>query len=234
VAKHVLLVDDEPRIREVASYALAREGWRVTEVQDGAAAVARVAEGGVDAVVLDIMLPELDGLEVCRRIRVLPGGAARTPILFLSAKAEEIDRIVGLELGGDDYLVKPFGVRELVARVRALLRRAEQGTAPAAEAAPRRIAHAEVEIDVERHEVRCKGHVVSLTPTELGVLVALFERPGIVLSRAQLMQRAYRYDNLITERTIDTHVRRIRAKMRPFDVDPIATVHGVGYKAAER
>jgi two-component system OmpR family response regulator len=229
MSKHVLLCDDEARIREVASYALGREGYKVTEAKDGAEALSRVERGGVDAVVLDVMLPELDGLEACRRIRSLPTPAARTPILFLSARSEEIDRIVGLELGGDDYLVKPFSPRELVARVRALLRRAE--APPAAPAAPQRISHAGIEIDLERHEVRFRGELVGLTPTELGVLVSLFERPGIVLSRAQLMQRAYRYDNLITERTIDTHVRRIRAKFRPLDVDPISTVHGVGYKA---
>lgn len=228
MSKHVLLCDDEARIREVASYALVREGWRVSEAKDGAEALGRVERGGVDAVVLDVMLPELDGLETCRRIRSLPGAAARTPILFLSARAEEIDRIVGLELGGDDYLIKPFSPRELVARVRALLRRAEAPPAPQPQA---RVAHGEVQIDLDRHEVRVKGELVALTATELGVLVALLERPGIVLSRAQLMQRAYRYDNLITERTIDTHVRRIRAKFRPSAVDPITTVHGVGYKA---
>lgn len=231
MSKHVLFCDDEARIREVATYALAREGWRITEAKDGAEALALVARGGVDALVLDVMLPELDGLEACRRIRALAGPAARTPILFLSARSEEIDRIVGLELGGDDYLVKPFSPRELVARVRALIRRAETPP-PEPAAKPPTIAHGEVEIDVERHEVRCKGKAVALTPTELGVLSSLLERPGIVLSRAQLMQRAYRYDNLITERTIDTHVRRIRAKFRPFGVDPVTTVHGVGYKAS--
>ncbi len=230
MSKHVLLCDDEARIREVASYALGREGWRVTEAKDGAEALRQVERGGVDALVLDVMLPELDGLEACRRIRSLAGAAARTPILFLSARAEEIDRIVGLELGGDDYLVKPFSPRELVARVRALLRRAEAPPAPPQGAS--RVTHGDVEIDLDRHEVRVKGQLVALTATELGVLVALLERPGVVLTRSQLMQRAYRYDNLITERTIDTHVRRIRAKFRPTAVDPIATVHGVGYKAS--
>ncbi len=232
MSKHVLVADDEARIREVASYALTREGYRVSEVKDGAAALSLVERGGLDAVVLDVMLPELDGLEVCRRVRSGTGPAARTPILFLSARAEEIDRIVGLELGGDDYLVKPFSPRELVARVRALLRRAEP--APAEDAAKgARVTHGPVEIDLERHEVRCRGAVIALTPTEQGVLHALLERPGVVLSRGQLMQRAYRYDNLITERTIDTHVRRIRAKFRSHGVDPITTVHGVGYKASE-
>jgi two-component system OmpR family response regulator len=226
VSKHILVVDDEARIREVLHYALKKEGFTVTAVESGLAALAAVGKGGIDLIVLDVMLPELDGLEVCRRIRK----DHRVPILFLSARGEEIDRIVGLELGGDDYLTKPFSPRELVARVRAVFRRIED-KAPAAEARPSVLSHQGIQLDTERHEVRYAGAIISLTPTEFGVLGALLERPGVVLSRAQLMQRAYRYDNLITERTIDTHVRRIRAKFRAAGADPIATVHGVGYKA---
>lgn len=230
MSRHVLVVDDEARIREVVTYALRRDGFVVSEAEAGDAALARMAAGGVDLVVLDVMLPGVDGLEVCRRIRA----TSRVPILFLSAKGEEVDRVVGLELGGDDYLVKPFSPRELVARVRALLRRAEgaERAAPA-EAARRVLVHGPIEVDLDRHEVRCGGELVALTPTELGVLATLLERPGVVCSRAVLMQRAYRWDNLVTERTIDTHVRRIRAKFRPTGVDPVATVHGVGYKVAE-
>lgn len=227
MSKHILVVDDEARIREVLHYALKKEGFTVTAVADGRAAVDAVESGGVDLVVLDVMLPELDGLEVCRRIRA----KHRVPILFLSARAEEIDRIVGLELGGDDYLTKPFSPRELVARVRAVFRRVE--APPAVEARPTLLTHGDTQLDTERHEAKYAGRVVSLTATEFGVLGALLERPGVVLSRAQLMQRAYRYDNLITERTIDTHVRRIRAKFRACGGDPIATVHGVGYKASD-
>lgn len=226
MSKHILVVDDEARIREVLHYALKKEGFTVTVVADGLSAIDAVEAGGVDLVVLDVMLPEVDGLEVCRRLRQ----KHRVPILFLSARGEEIDRIVGLELGGDDYLAKPFSPRELVARVRAVFRRVE---APAPAARPALVQHGEVELDVDRHEVRFKGLPVLLTPTEFGVLGALLERPGVVLSRAQLMQRAYRYDNLITERTIDTHVRRIRAKFRKAGGDPIATVHGIGYKASD-
>jgi len=229
MSKHVLVVDDEARIREVLLYALKKEGFAVTAVADGKEAIAAVEAGGVDLIVLDVMLPEVDGLEVCRRIRQ----KNRVPILFLSARSEEVDRIVGLEIGGDDYLIKPFSPRELVARVRAVFRRVETPSAPAvAEVKRQVVVHGEVEIDNDRHEVRYAGKVISLTPTEFGVLGALLERPGVVLSRGQLMQRAYRYDNLITERTIDTHVRRIRAKFRAAGGDPIATVHGVGYKAA--
>src|ERR1700760_130874 len=223
MSKHILVVDDAARIREVLLYALKKEGFSVTAVADGPAAIAAVEAGGVDLVVLDVMLPEIDGLEVCRRLRA----KHRVPILFLSARGEEVDRIVGLELGGDDYLTKPFSPRELVARVRAIFRRVED-KAPAAEARPTILSHKGIQIDTDRHEVSYAGHVISLTPTEFGVLGALLERPGVVLSRPQLMQRAYRYDNLITERTIDTHVRRIRAKFRAAGADPIATVHGVG------
>jgi len=227
VSKHILVVDDEARIREVLHYALKKEGFTVTAVADGRAAVEAVEAGGIDLVILDVMLPELDGLEVCRRIRVKD----RVPILFLSARSEEIDRIVGLELGGDDYLTKPFSPRELVARVRAVFRRVEAPSIP--EARPTLLTHGLTQLDTERHEAKFSGRLVPLTATEFGVLGALLERPGVVLSRGQLMQRAYRYDNLITERTIDTHVRRIRSKFRALGGDPIATVHGVGYKASD-
>jgi two-component system, OmpR family, response regulator len=233
VSKRILVADDEARIREVLLYALEKDGFAVIAVADGPAALEAVEQGGVDLVVLDVMLPGMDGLEVCRRIRQ----KHRVPILFLSARGEEIDRIVGLELGGDDYLSKPFSPRELCARVRAVFRRVEAPPSPALAPPPAEgprlvVTHGAVQIDNERHEVRYEGRLVPLTPTEFGVLGALLERPGVVLSRAQLMQRAYRYDNLITERTIDTHVRRIRAKFREQGGDPIATVHGVGYKAA--
>ncbi len=245
MSKHILVVDDEARIREVLLYALQKEGFKVSAVADGKAALEAVEAGGIDLVVLDVMLPELDGLEVCRRIRA----KGRVPVLFLSARGEEIDRIVGLELGGDDYLTKPFSPRELVARVRAVFRRVEAPSAPdatqgsqagqsaqsaqSAQSTTKRslLCHGPIQLDVERHEARYDGRLVPLTATEFGVLGALLERPGVVLSRGQLMQRAYRYDNLITERTIDTHVRRIRAKFRAAGGDPIATVHGVGYKA---
>jgi two-component system OmpR family response regulator len=232
-SKHVLLVDDEKRIREVVEYALDKSGYRVTAVSDGALALAALARDPADLVVLDIMLPGLDGWEVCRRIRQ----QSAVPILFLSARGDEVDRIVGLELGGDDYLVKPFSPRELVARVRAILRRFEAGSLAAAGAsaplaARARLEHGEIEIDAERFEVRFAGQLLVLTPTEFTVLAALFERPGIVLSRAQLLQRIHS-DVHVTERTLDSHVRRIRAKFKSLGADPIVTVHGVGYKAAQ-
>jgi two-component system OmpR family response regulator len=226
VSKHILVVDDEARIREVLQYALRKEGFEVTALSDGREAIDAVDRGRIDLVVLDVMLPEVDGLSACRIIRE----ASRVPILFLSARAEEMDRVLGLELGGDDYLTKPFSVRELVARVKAVFRRVE---VPSEGTKSKVLRYGAIELDVDRHEARASGEVVPLTATEFGLLGALLERPGVVLSRAQLMERAYRYDNLITERTIDTHVRRIRAKFRAAGgLDPIATVHGVGYKVS--
>ena len=228
--RHVLIADDEARIRDVVQFALEREGFRVTATEDGTVALRELAKAdAVDLVVLDVMMPGADGLEVCRRIRA-DERHARVPILFLSARSEEIDRVLGLELGGDDYLTKPFSPRELVARVRAILRRAIPEAAPAA--AEEVLRSGPLCIEVDRHQVTFDGQPIELTATEIGVLAALFQRPGIVLSRRQLMERAYAYDNVVTERTIDTHVRRIRSKFRVHDADPIATVHGVGYRAA--
>ncbi len=226
MSKRILVVDDEARIREVLDYALKKEGFEVVAVTDGREAIDAVEKGGIDLVILDVMLPEVDGLSACRNIRT----TSRVPILFLSARSDEIDRVLGLELGGDDYLTKPFSVRELVARVKAMFRRLESPEEPTRKVMTR----GNVELDIERHEVRVNGALIALTATEFSMLGALLERPGIVLSRNQLMNRAYKYDNLITERTIDTHIRRIRAKFRAVGgEDPILTVHGVGYKFNE-
>lgn len=231
MSKTILVVDDEARIREVVQYALEKDGFDVRLASDGRGALEQLGAGGVDLVVLDVMLPDVDGLALCRQIRQ----AGHLPIVFLSARSEEVDRIIGLELGADDYLVKPFSPRELVARVRAVLRRfaaspAQDHDAPSTASV---IQHAGIRVDLDRHEVRHAGQLVPLSPTELCVLVALIERPGIVLSRAQLMRRAYPTETHVTDRTIDTHVRRIRSKFRLTGGDPIVTVHGVGYKARD-
>ena len=228
LAEHVLVVDDEKRIRDVVEYALAKAGYRVSAVADGESALALLAREPADLVVLDVMLPGRDGLEVCKRIRAL----GSTPVLFLSARSDEVDRIVGLEIGGDDYLIKPFSPRELVARVRAVLRRFEASAT--SNAAPRGFRHGDLVMDPERHVARFAEKPVSLTVTEFALLLALIERPGVVLSRAQLMRRAYDSDVHVTERTLDTHVRRIRSKFRAFGADPIETVHGVGYRLGLR
>jgi two-component system, OmpR family, response regulator len=229
--KHILLVDDEKRIREVVEYALVKGGYRVTALGEGEPVLALLDADAPDLIVLDIGLPGVDGLELCRRVRA----RSSVPILFLSARSDEVDRIVGLELGGDDYLVKPFSPRELVARVRAVLRRfdAAEERLTKTQPTPRVLCSGKLEIDPERFEVRFGGQRIGLTATEFAVLSALYERPGVVLSRAQLLARAYEADLHVTERTLDTHVRRIRAKFRSLGADPIATVHGVGYKASD-
>ena len=225
----ILVVDDEVRIREVIQLALEREGFRVRCASDTREARLAITQHTFSLLVLDIMLPDGDGLAFCRELRQ----RSSTPILFVSARSDEIDRILGLEMGGDDYLTKPFSPRELVARVKAVLRRVSGVSEP--DARKNLLQHGRVTVDIEQHRVSVmvdqKSTTLVLTPTELGLLASLFERPGVVLSRNQLMKRAYTYDNLVTERTIDTHVRRVRAKFREFGFDPITTVHGVGYRA---
>ncbi len=228
-SRTILVVDDEARIREVIQLALEREGFRVRCASDTREARLAITQHPFSLIVLDIMLPDGDGLAFCRELRQ----RSNTPILFVSARSDEIDRILGLEMGGDDYLTKPFSPRELVARVKAVLRRVSGVIEP--DAKKNLLQHGRVSVDLEQHRVSVsageKSTTLVLTPTELGLLASLFERPGVVLSRNQLMKRAYTYDNLVTERTIDTHVRRVRAKFREFGFDPITTVHGVGYRA---
>jgi two-component system OmpR family response regulator len=222
----VLIADDEAHIRDVVQYALEREGYRVVTAADGAEALARVRGGGIDLVVLDILMPELDGLAVCRRLRE----EHAVPIIFLSSRAEEVDRVLGLELGGDDYVVKPFSPRELATRVKTVLRRT--GAPPATTGHEGTIRRGRLVLDPAAHELRVDGRLVELTATEFDVLRTLLEYAGRVLSRSELIEHVRDHAVHVTERIIDTHVRRIRAKLRPHALDPIETVHGVGYKAA--
>ena len=225
----ILVVDDEPRIRDVVQYALEREGFQVVCAADGVQALEQVRQAEPDLIVLDVLMPELDGLSVCRAIRK----HSAVPVIFLSSRSEEIDRIMGLELGGDDYVTKPFSPRELAIRVKTVLRRTG-GRVVGDEAVPSQsVVHGPIEMDLAGHEVRVGGEKVVLTVTEFAVLHALIERPGRFLTRSQLIDRAYTHDNHITERTMDTHIRRIRAKLRACGIDPIETVHGLGYKAAD-
>jgi two-component system, OmpR family, response regulator len=221
----VLVVDDEPHIREVIVFALGRAGFRTVEAEDGAEAIERFEREGPDLVILDVMLPSLEGTDVCREIR----RRSAVPILFLSSRDEEIDRVVGLELGGDDYVGKPFSPRELVARVRALLRRGAPPP-PRAESPRRELRHGRLAVDLDEHRCRWEGREVVLTATELGILRTLLGRPGKVYSRDELMDGAYRETTVVSDRTIDSHVRRLRAKLREAGGDPVETVHGVGYK----
>lgn len=232
----VLVVDDEPRIREVLQFALEREGFTVATAGDGGAALAKVAEGGVDLMVLDVLMPELDGLQVCRRLRQ---AGSTLPVIFLSSRTEVVDRILGLELGGDDYVPKPFSPREVASRIKAVLRRraAPSPKTGASEGAGEVLSHGALEVDIARHEVRAGTAKIDLTPTEFEMLRALLESPGRLLSRTDLIAKVYRVledgATEVTERTVDTYVRRIRAKFRPLGMDPIETVHGLGYKARD-
>jgi two-component system OmpR family response regulator len=219
----ILIVDDEPHIREVVVFALAKAGYSTLEAADGEQALALVEQGTPDLVVLDIMLPDIEGTEICRRIRT----TSQIPILFLSSKNEEIDRVLGLELGGDDYVTKPFSPRELVARVRAILRRADSAGG-ATDAEPLR--HNLLQLDLERCRAVWDGREVILTATEFNILRALLGRPGKVYSRRELMERTYEGASVVSERTLDSHVRRVREKFREVGGDPIETVHGFGYK----
>lgn len=219
----ILVADDDPHIREVVTFALESGGHVVVARSDGPSALAGFEEKAPDLVVLDIMMPGFDGLEVCRRIRQ----RSTVPILFLSARDDEVDKVIGLEVGGDDYLTKPFGKRELVARVKAMLRRVEATKEAPPSSAPK--SQGKLRLDPERFEVSWKGQPVVLTVTEFGVLETLLGAPGKVFTRAELVERAYRFDNHVTERTIDTHVKRIRKKFNAGQ-EPIETVFGLGYR----
>jgi two-component system, OmpR family, response regulator len=224
----VLICDDDAHIREVARFALARAGHAVELATDGAIAYERVLQGGIDLLVLDILMPELDGLALCRRLRAhaisLP---TQVPIIFLSSRTEETDRVLGLDLGADDYLTKPFSPRELVARVAAVLRRTSGEDVPVARPV---LEIGEVAIDRDRHEVRVAGAPLTVTATELRLLATLATHRGRVLSRGQLIATVYSGDHHISERTIDTHVRNLRAKLAAAGAPVIETVHGVGYR----
>lgn len=222
----VLVVDDDGHIRDVMRFTLQQGGYQVVEAKDGAAAVTLFDAGGIDLIVLDIVMPESDGLEVCRRIR----HKSRVPIIFVSSRDEELDRVLGLELGADDYLVKPFSPRELLARVKAVLRRLAP---PPAEDKPQLQKRGALEMDLLRHRCTWMGKEVVLTVTEFALLQSLLAAPGRVFSRGELVDRAYGNGHVITERTVDSHVRRIRQKLAVLGADPIETVYGLGYRLKE-
>jgi two-component system OmpR family response regulator len=221
----ILVADDDGHIREVVRYALEKAGHRVIEAADGAQALAQVEGDQVDLAVLDIIMPEQDGLEVCRQIRA----RGELPIVFLTSRDEEIDRVLGLELGADDYMVKPFSPRELTARVKAVLRRTQARTAPAE--SPRKVKAGPLELDLDRHLCTWLATPVELSVTEFALLKAMMGMPGKVYTRDELVERAYGIGHAITDRTIDSHIRRIRKKLATAGAkEPIETVHGLGYR----
>jgi two-component system, OmpR family, response regulator len=225
----ILIVDDDPHIREVVRFALEQAGHCVREAGDGGEALRAVVERAPHLIVLDILMPEQDGLSACRAIRA----RSRVPIIFLSSRDEELDRVLGLELGGDDYVSKPFSPRELLARVAAVLRRAASSEAVASDG-DARIEHGELRMDLERHRCEQGGRELTLTVTEFGLLRALLSAPGRVLTRAQLVERGYGDGHYISDRTVDSHIRRLRKKLADAGADPIETVYGVGYRLRER
>jgi len=222
----ILVVDDDAGIREVVSFALRKAGFATVAAENGMQALEKFASARPPPIALDLLMPELEGTEVCRRIRASEHGRA-TPIVFLSSKDDEVDRIVGLELGGDDYLSKPFSPRELVARARAILRRSAPVIEPAA--VPR-LRHGRLALDGEQYKAFWDEQELVLTLTEFGILKTLLTRPGKVCRREHLMDQAYELHKVVSDRTIDSHVRRVRAKFAAIGVDPIETVHGIGYK----
>jgi len=225
MAQRILVVDDEPNIRDVICFALDRAGMATTTARNGTEAMMAFHRGGLDLIVLDIGMPDMDGLEVCRRIR----RTSDLPILFLSARDEEIDRVLGLEIGGDDYVTKPFSPRELVARVKTILKRSGHGSEQKA---------SDGSVSVGPLRLHRGGRTASfadvpltLTALEFAILDTLLSRPEIVFSRDQLMDAAYGADMQVADRTIDSHIRNIRAKLSAAGGKGIiATVHGIGFK----
>src|SRR6476469_7009902 len=202
----ILVADDEPNIREVISFALERAGFGVATARNGSEALQQFRRGPIDLIVLDVGMPEMDGLEVCRQIRK----TSDTPILFLSARDEEIDRVLGLEIGGDDYVTKPFSPRELVARVKAILRRARNSPVPAA---AKEMTRGGLTIDPDARTAAFLGTPVLLTALEFAILRTLLARPGFVFTRELILDAAYAGNIHVADRTIDSHVRNIRANL---------------------
>ncbi|MBL8154557.1 MAG: response regulator transcription factor [Anaerolineae bacterium] len=223
MAETIFLVDDEQHIIDLAQMYLEQEGWRVTSATDGAVALQRIMEETPSLVVLDLMLPGLDGWEVCRRVRA----QSDVPIIMLTARADDIDKIVGLELGADDYMTKPFNPRELVARVKAILRRSEKRAAPAASDQPLTIGN--LRIYPERRLVRVDERAVDLRMKEFDLLLTLAENRGIVFSREKLLDVVWGFDFAGETRTVDVHVAHLRHKLEGMTAS-IETVWGVGYK----
>jgi DNA-binding response OmpR family regulator len=224
MAERILVVEDEDNIASIVKLYLEKAKYQVERVADGESAVRRANAAVPDLIVLDLNLPDIDGLEVCRRVRT----GSQVPIIMLTARDDDVDKIVGLEVGADDYLTKPFNARELVARVKAILRRA---SAPPAAARGGVLTHGEIRIDAGRREVTVEGRHVQLAPKEFDLFWALLEHRGMVLTRDQLLERVWGYTFAGDTRTVDVHVRQLRRKIG--DTCPVVTVWGVGYKVSD-
>jgi DNA-binding response OmpR family regulator len=230
-APTILLVDDEDSVRKVLAFPLERDGFTVVQASDGEDALRQFAEHSIDLVVLDIMLPRLDGLEVCKRLRA----TSTVPIIMLTARDDELDKVIGLELGADDYITKPFSIREFRSRVRALLRRAKAPHTPGEEMEERLELDGLV-IDIPRRAVEVRGDPVQLTYVEFELLRTLASQPGRVFSRRMLLEALWKSADYRDPRTIDVHVRHLREKLEaePRTPEYILTVRGVGYRFRDR
>jgi DNA-binding response OmpR family regulator len=224
---NILVVEDDPRISDVLEYALKAEGYEVQTAQRGreAAELARNISPGL--IVLDVGLPDIDGFEVCRIVRKF----SDVPVIFLTSRSDEIDRVVGLEIGGDDYMVKPFSPRELVARIKAIRRRNQRPDASASKDLKAQFHYGPIAIDAEKFQIRCHGREIPLTAQEFKLLELLVKHPGRVFTRQQVLDRAWGDDVFVADRTIDVHVKSLRKKFG--DLEFIETVRGVGYRARE-
>ena len=227
MTRRILVVEDEEDLLEAMVYALRKEGLRPVPCRTGDEALRSIKDEVPDLVLLDLMLPGVDGLEVCRRLRS-GERTARIPIIMVTAKAEETDAVIGLGVGADDYLRKPFGLKELIARIRAVLRRSEEGD----DGPPAVVRHGDLEVDPVRHEVRVGGEAVPMTATEFRLLLHLARHPGRVFTRPQLLEKAVGNDVIVVERNVDVHVSAVRRKLGDHG-DRIITIRGVGYKFAE-
>lgn len=227
----VLVVDDEDSIRELIVFHLEQQGFEVLEAANGLEAMQRVEESRPDLIILDLMLPMMDGLEVCQKLR-RSEEYATIPIIMLTARSEEVDRVLGLEIGADDYVTKPFSPRELMARVKAILRRLNQ---PTMSEETDELSVGVLKIDPSRHMVTFKDLELELTPKEFELLYLLAIQPGKVLTRDVLLEKVWGYEYLGDTRTVDVHIRRLRKKMEEIDPEPdyIETIRGVGYRFRE-
>ncbi|MEI6084353.1 MAG: response regulator transcription factor [Verrucomicrobiota bacterium] len=224
--EHILIVDDEPDVVDLLVFNLQKAGFKTSTARDGHVALKKIRDELPALVVLDLMLPGIDGTDICRQLRADPK-TAPIPIIMLTAKAEEVDRIVGLELGADDYITKPFSPRELTLRIKTILRRGAGKTAPT-----EFLKHGDLVVDIAKHEAAFKGKVLDLTATEFKLLAMLLERRGRVQTRDMLLQDVWGYEGDVDTRTVDTHVRRLREKLGKAG-DWIETVRGVGYRFIE-
>ena len=222
----ILVVDDEPEAVDLLEYNLKQSGYTVSTAGDGAEALKKARSQPPDLIVLDVMLPEMDGFEICKTLR-LDGATAKIPVIMLTAKAAEIDRVLGLELGADDYLTKPFSTRELLLRIKKILARGQAG-----ESFENQLRFGDLAIDTPRHVASWREKPFDLTATEFKLLTVLAQRAGRVQSRDQLLRDVWEYDSLIDTRTVDTHMRRLREKLGPASKH-LDTVRGVGYRFVE-